>query len=101
VREDGVRLEPVRRESEAEGTQILPLEAAGFHKRDEAEATTEVDKEAIQVPSSYLQTQFPLFLRSLLHSVEALSSTDDTTINLRIRTNHNNTRITTLQPIRL
>jgi hypothetical protein len=25
------------------------LEAAGFHKRDEAEATTEVDKEAIQV----------------------------------------------------
>jgi len=61
VREDELRLQPVRRESEAEGTQILPLEAAGFHKRDEAEATTEVDKEAIQVPTSYLQTQFLCF----------------------------------------
>lgn len=34
-RENGVRLEPERRESEAE---------AACHKRDEAEATTEVDK---------------------------------------------------------
>jgi hypothetical protein len=49
VREDELRLQPVRRESEAEGTQILPLEAAGFHKRDEAEATTEVDKEATKI----------------------------------------------------
>lgn len=60
LRENGLRLEPVRRESEAEGTLILSLEA-GRHKRDEAEATTEVDKEAIEIFYFLSPSQFFFF----------------------------------------
>lgn len=58
-RENGLRLEPVRRESEAEGTLIFPLEA-GCHKRDEAGATTTgVDKE--EAIENFLSSSFPIF----------------------------------------
>ena len=61
-RENGVRLEPERRESEAEGTLIFPALEAGCHKRDEAEATTDVDK------PSEAAIEFFLFFSYLLPS---------------------------------
>lgn len=76
------------RESEAEGTPIFPVDEEGWHKRDEAEAATEMDKEeAIEIIFSYLLASY----QPTYSSAESLSYTVATTVILvrhQIRISH-------------